>query len=80
MTDIPEPPHDAAESRAIELVKLVGTRTPSLSPDFNTAVVARARVQRAFATPLRAFGGLLVALATVLGSAVREAGGTQRRP
>jgi hypothetical protein len=80
MTDIPEPPPDAAESRAIELVRLVGTRRPSLSLHYTTDVVSRARVQRAFATPLRVLGGLLTALASALGSAVRGAGGTRRRP
>ena len=80
MTDIPEPPHDAAESRAVELLQLVGTRTPSVSPGFTTDVVSRARVQRAFATPLRALGGLVAALAVALGSALRGTGGTRRRP
>ena len=80
MTDIPEPPPDAAESRAIELVQLLRTRTPSVSSGFTSAVVSRARLQRAFATPLRALGGLLTALATALGSAVRDAGRTRRRP
>ena len=80
MTDIPEPPPDPAESRAIELVRLVGTRTPSVSAQFTRDVVSRARVQRAVAKPLRALGGLLTALAAALGSAVRDAGGTRRRP
>jgi hypothetical protein len=80
MTDIPEPPQDAAESRAIELLRLVGTRTPSVRPGFTSDVVSRARVQRAFATPLRALGGLVTALAAALGSAVRGAGGMRRRP
>jgi hypothetical protein len=80
MTDNPEPPPDAAESRAIELVRLAGTRKPSVSPEFTADVVSRARVQRAFARPLRTLGGLLTALAAALGSAVRGAGGTGRRP
>ena len=80
MTDIPEPPPDAAESRAIELVQLLRTRTPSVSSGFTSDVVSRARVQRAFATPLRALGGLLTALAAALGSAVRGAGRTRQRP
>jgi hypothetical protein len=80
MTDIPEPPPDPAESRAIELVQLLRNRTPSVSPAFTTDVVSRARLQRAFATPLRALGGFLTALATALGSAVRSAGETRRRP
>jgi hypothetical protein len=80
MTDIPEPPPDTAESRAIELLRLVGSRKPSLSPHFTAAVVSRARVQRAFVTPLRVLGGLLTALAAALGSAVRSAGDARRRP
>jgi hypothetical protein len=76
MTEIPEPPPDAAESRAIELVRLVSTRAPAVDPSFTSHVVTRARVQRAFAGPARAFGGLLAALATAFGAAVRGA----RRP
>jgi hypothetical protein len=76
MTEIPEPPPDAAEPRAIELVRLVSTRAPAVGPGFTSDVVARARVQRAFAGPARALGGLLAALATAFGAAVRGA----RRP
>ena len=79
MTDIPDPPPDAAESRAIELLQLVGSRSPAVGPRFTTDVVARARVQRALASPLRAVGGLLAALATALGGAVRGATGKPRR-
>lgn len=79
MSDIPDPPPDAAESRAIELLRLVGSRTPAVSPRFTTDVVARARLQRAVAAPVRAVGGLLAALATALGAAVRGAAGTGRR-
>jgi hypothetical protein len=78
MTETPEPPLDPAEARAVELIRLVRTRTPSVRPGFTTNVVTRARIQRAMATPLRALGGLLVALAVALGEAVR--GGTRRRP
>jgi hypothetical protein len=78
MTDTPDPPPDAAESRAIELLRLVARRPPATSPRFTTDVVARARLQRALATPVRALGGLLGALATALGSAVRGAAGTRR--
>ncbi len=77
MTEIPEPPPDAAESRAIELVRLVGARQPDVHPGFTSEVVTRARVQRAFAVPARALGGLLAALATALGAAVR---GARRAP
>lgn len=79
MSDIPEPPPDPAESRAIELMELVASRTPDVSPRFTPDVVTRARVQRAFAMPLRAVGGLVAALALALGAAVRGTRG-QRRP
>jgi hypothetical protein len=78
MTEPTEPPPEPAESRAIELLRLVGTRTPSIGPRFTTQVVARARVQRAFASPLRALGGLLMAFGAALTAAVRT--GAQRRP
>jgi hypothetical protein len=77
MTEIPEPPPDAAESRAIELVRLVGAHQPDVDPGFTSDVVTRARMQRAFAVPARALGGLLAALATALGAAVR---GARRAP
>ena len=80
MTEIPEPPPDAAESRAIELLRLVGGRTPAVEPTFTTQVVTRARLQRAFVAPARALSELLAALATALGAAVRGAGGMRRRP
>jgi hypothetical protein len=74
MTEIPEPPPDAAESRAIELLRLVGDRTPAVGPRFATEIVRRARVQRAFVVPARALGGLVAAIATAFGAAVRSAG------
>jgi hypothetical protein len=80
MSDIPEPPPDPAESRAIELMELVGSRTPAVDPRFTPDVVTRARVQRVFATPLRALGGLVAALAVALGAAVRGGTRGQRRP
>jgi hypothetical protein len=75
MTDGPTPPPDRAESRTIELLRLVGSQTPSVSSGFNTDVVVRARAQRAFAVPLRALGGLMAALADALVSVI----GTPRR-
>jgi hypothetical protein len=80
MTEIPEPPPDAAESRAIELLRLIGARPPASDPRFTTDVVARARVQRALAAPARALGGLLAALATALGAALRDATTRRREP
>jgi hypothetical protein len=68
MSDVPDPPPDRAEARAIELLRLVGSQTPSVSSRFNAAVVARARAQRAFAAPLRAVGGFMAAVAEALGS------------
>jgi len=80
MNDTPEPPPEPAESRAIELLRLVGSQTPEVSSRFTADLVARARAQRAFAVPLRVLGGLVAALATALAGAVRGGGGGERRP
>jgi hypothetical protein len=77
MSDAPEPPPAPAESRAIELLRLLGSQTPAVSSRFTTDLVARARAQRAIAAPLRALGGLVAALASALAGAVR--GGHQER-
>jgi hypothetical protein len=74
MTDVPNPPPDRAESRAIELLRLVGSQTPSISSRFSTEVVARARAQRALAVPLRALGGFLAALADAVTSVIGTRG------
>jgi hypothetical protein len=74
MTDVPDPPPDKAQSRAIELLRLVGSQTPSVSARFNAIVVARARAQRAFVVPVRALGGFLAALADAFSSMI----GTRR--
>jgi hypothetical protein len=74
MSDVPTPPPDGAESRATELLRLVGSQTPSVSSRFNTDVVARARAQRALAVPLRALGGLVAALTEALASLVGTRG------
>jgi hypothetical protein len=79
MSDSSDPPPGPAESRAIELLRLVGSQTPSISARFSTELVARARAQRAIAGPLRAFGGLVAALATAVAGAVRG-GAKERRP
>lgn len=71
MSDAPEPPTDPAESRAIELLRLVGSQTPTISARFTTALVARARAQSAIAGPLRALGGLVEAMAIALVGAIR---------
>jgi hypothetical protein len=72
MTDAPEPPRGSAESRAIELLRLVGSQTPAVSSSFTTDLVNRARMQRAIAGPLRALGGFVAALAAALTTAVRS--------
>jgi hypothetical protein len=79
MSDVREPPPDRAESRAIELLRLVGSQTPVVGPRFSTRLVARARAQRAIAGPLRALGGLVAALASALGHVVRSPR-EERRP
>ena len=78
MNDDPELPPEPAESRAVELLRLVGSQTPSISARFNTDVVARARAQRAFAAPLRALGGLVAALAEAVASVIGTRGGRPR--
>jgi hypothetical protein len=80
MNDAPEPPPEPAESRAIELLRLVASQTPDPSARFTSDVVARARTQRALVVPLRALGGLLAALATAVAAAVRIGGAEHRRP
>jgi hypothetical protein len=79
MSDEPDPPPEPAESRAIELLRLVGSETPAVSARFTVDLVARARRQRAIAGPLRALGGFVAALAFALAGAVRSARG-ERRP
>jgi hypothetical protein len=74
MSDAPEPPPGPAESRAIELLRLVGTRTPTISSHFSADVITRARAQRAVAGPLRALGGLVAAIATAVAAAARGSG------
>lgn len=74
MSDAPEP----AESRAIELLRLVGSETPAISARFTADLVSRARAQQAVAAPLRVLGGFVAALATALAGAVRS--GRDHRP
>ena len=79
MTDAPDPPPGPAESRAIELLRLIGSQTPAVNARFTANLVARARAQHAIARPLRALGGLVAAIASALAGAVR--GRTwERRP
>jgi RNA polymerase sigma-B factor len=72
MSDEPEPPPEPAESRAIELLRLLGSETPAISSRFTTDLVARARAQHAIAAPLRAVAGLVSAIAVALLGAVRS--------
>jgi hypothetical protein len=71
MSDAPEPPPGPAESRAIELLRLLGSQTPATSSRYTGDLVARARTQRAIAGPLRAVGSLVAAIAVALAGAVR---------
>lgn len=79
MSDITDPPPEPAESRAIELLRLVGSQTPTVGSRFTSRLIARARAQRAIAGPLRALGGLVAALVSALGHAAR-ATRQERRP
>lgn len=78
MSDAPEHPPGPAESRAIELLRLLGSQTPTVSTRFTSDLVARARAQRAIAGPLRALGGLVVALASAIADAARGSRGERR--
>jgi hypothetical protein len=78
MSDAPEPPSEPAESRAIELLRMVGSQTPTVSTRFTADLVARARRQRAIAVPLRAFGGFVAAIVAAVAGAVRS-GREERR-
>ena len=75
MSEPSEPSLEPAESRAAELLRLVGSQ-PAVSSRFTAELVERARRQRAVAVPLRALGGLVAAIATAL---VGAASGGRRR-
>ena len=74
----PSEPLEPAESRAVELLRLVGSQTPGVSSRFTAQLVERARRQRAVAVPIRAVGGLVAAIATALAGAVRGGRGAGR--
>jgi hypothetical protein len=78
MSDPSDPSLEPAESRAVELLRLVGSQTPAVSSRFTAELVERARRQHALAVPLRAFGGLVAAIAAALAGAVRGAQGPGR--
>ena len=77
MSDPSEPSLEPAESRAVELLRLVGSQT-AVSTRFTAELVERARRQRAVAVPLRALGGLVAAIAGALAGAVRSGRGAGR--
>lgn len=79
MSDHRDDISDPAEARAAELLALVATLRSEPSPDFGSALIARARAQRAVAPPLRAFGGFLVALTAAAAAAVQAAASEARR-
>jgi hypothetical protein len=78
MSDPSEPSLEPAESRAVELLRLVGSQTPAVSSRFTAALAERARRQRAVAMPMRAIGGLVAAIAAALAGAVRTGRGPGR--
>jgi hypothetical protein len=79
MSDPSEPSLEPAESRAVELLRLVGSQTPAVSSRFTAELVERARRQRAVAVPMRALGGLVAAIAAALAGAVRSGRGPGRQ-
>ena len=72
MSDPPDTPPGPAESRAIELLRFVGSETPAVSARFTAELLSRARAQRAIVAPLRVFGTFVAALASALAGAVRS--------
>jgi hypothetical protein len=80
VNDDQEPLPVPGETRAIELLRMVGSHTPEVRPGFTARVVTRARAQGAVAGPLRALGGFVVALAAALSAAVRGSGSEGRKP
>ena len=78
MSDPSEPSLEPAESRAVELLRLVGSQTPAVSSRFTSELVERARRQRAVAVPMRALGELVAAIAAALAGAVRGGRGPGR--
>jgi hypothetical protein len=79
MSDPSEPSLEPAESRAVDLLRLVGSQTPAVSARFTAELVERARRQRAIAVPVRAIGGLVAAIAFALAGAVRSGREQERR-
>ena len=75
MSDVNDPPPEPAESRAIELLRLVGSQTPAVSARFTADVVRRARAQRAIAAPLRTLGEFVAAVAAAVASLLGGRGG-----
>ena len=78
MSEPSEPSLEPAESRAVELLRLVGSQTPAVSSRFTAELVERARRQRAVAVPLRALGEFVAAIATALAGAVGSGRGPGR--
>lgn len=78
MSEPSDPSLEPAESRAVELLRLVGSQTPAVSSRFTTELVERARRQRAVAVPLRALGGLVAAIASAVTAAARSDRGAGR--
>ena len=74
MSEPHEPPPGPAESRAIELLKLVGSETPAVSSRFTADLVARARAQRRRGAAARARRARR-ALTSAVAGAVRHAHG-----
>ena len=71
MSDRDDDVTDPAEARAAELLALVATAAPEISPRFGPALIARARTQAAVASPLRALAGFLLAVGTAATAAAQ---------
>jgi hypothetical protein len=80
MSDADDPPPVPGETRAIELLRMVGSHTPEVHPGFTGRVVARARAQHAVAGPLRALSGFVAAVAAALSAVIHNTSSERRDP
>lgn len=71
MSDRDDDTEDPVEARAAELLALVATAAPAISPQFGAALIARARTQAAVAAPLRALAGFLLAVGAAAAAAAQ---------
>ena len=78
MSEPSDPSLEPAESRAVELLRLVGSPTPAVRSRYPPPLVVGAPGQRAGAGPVRPLGGLVAAIASAVTAAARSDRGAGR--